>query len=247
MKDTRLQKYLSSCGICSRRKAEELILDGKISINGEICKILGTKIDIEKDEITYENKVVKSRNKHAYIMLNKPEGVTCTLHDYHAETTITELLPNIPHLYPVGRLDKNSEGLILVTTDGEFANQIMHPKYVCEKEYLVISIGNISENHIEQMKKGIMLTDEESGKEKRAKIAAAKITKKEHGRTYLAITLQEGQKRQIRRMFQKFGFTVQYLKRVRIGAVSLGKLPKGEWRNLTSKEILSLTPHASRP
>ncbi len=242
MKDTRLQKYLSSCGICSRRKAEELILDGKISINGEVCTVLGTKIDPEKDKVTYENKTVKPRSKQSYIMLNKPEGVTCTLDDYHAETKITELLPNIPHLYPVGRLDKNSEGLILLTTDGAFANQIMHPKYTCEKEYLVISIGNISENHIEQMKKGIKLTDEETGKEKIAKIAAAKITKKEHGRTYLVITLQEGQKRQIRRMFQNLGFTVQYLKRVRIGGVSLGKLPKGEWRNLTPKEIQSLTP-----
>ncbi len=240
----RLQKYLSDCGVCSRRKAEQLIVEGKILVNGEPCIILGTKIDPEKDKISYNGKTIKPRAKHSYVMLNKPAGITCTLSDYHAEQTLKNIIPNIPHLYPVGRLDKESEGLLLLTTDGAFAQKITHPSFKCEKEYLVICIGDVTEKNIELMKKGFKIMDEDTGGEKMAHIAAATITKKEHGRTYLAITLAEGQKRQIRRMFKKFNFTVQYLKRIRIGNVELGKLPEGEYRNLTLKEISSLIPKA---
>ncbi len=241
----RLQKYLADCGICSRRSAEKLILEGKIYVNGEPCTSLGTKIDPKKDKVSYHNKPVLPRTKQTYIILNKPRGVTCTLSDYHAEETIVSLLPKIPHLYPVGRLDKESEGLIIVTTDGAFANTVMHPRYTCEKEYLVITIGDVTTKDIEKMQKGIILKDDDTGKEKLAKIKSASITKKETGRTYLAVVLEEGQKRQIRRMFRELNFQVQYLKRVRIGSVTLGKLEKGLWRNLTPAEIASLAPKSA--
>lgn len=240
MPSIRLQKYLSDCGVCSRRKAEEFIVEGRVSVNGQACTTLGTKIDPEKDIIEFQGKKVTPRKKHSYIMLNKPSGVTCTLSDYHAEETIVGLLPPIPHLYPVGRLDKDSEGLLLVTTDGNFAQKVMHPRYTCEKEYLVICIGNVTESDIEKMKKGIMIKDEDTQKEKLAKIKSATVTRKENGRTYLSVVLGEGQKRQIRRMFKNMKFTVQYLKRIRIGNVELGKLEKGLWRNLTPREISSL-------
>lgn len=236
----RLQKYLADCGVCSRRKAEELITKGEVFVNGEACTTLGTKIDPKKDKVTYRGQAITPRKKQTYIMLHKPRGVTCTLSDYHAEETIISLLPKIPHLYPVGRLDKDSEGLILLTTDGAFAQNIMHPKFTCEKEYIVICIGDVSTKDIDKMKKGILIRDEDTGKEKIARVKSAAINKKETGRTYLSVILEEGQKRQIRRMFKNLGFTVQYLKRIRIGNVTLGSLEKGLWRNLTQKEIVSL-------
>lgn len=217
------------------------MLEGSVFVNGEPCKTLGSKIDPTKDKVEYKGKLITPRKMHTYIALNKPEGVTCTLSDYHAEETIVTLMPPIPHLYPIGRLDKDSEGLILATTDGAFAQGIMHPKFTCEKEYLVICVGDVTEKDIEMMKKGIVLTDNDTGKEKLARIKSATITKKETGRTYLSIILEEGQKRQIRRMFKNMKFTVQYLKRIRIGSVTLDRLGKGMWRNLTQKEILSFS------
>lgn len=245
MEPLRLQKYLSDCGVCSRRRAEELIVEGKIIVNGEPCTKLGTKIDPSKDTVEYLGKKIIPRKKHTYLVLNKPKGVTCTLSDIHAEETIVEFLPRIPHLYPIGRLDKDSEGIILVTTDGAFANAVMHPRYTCEKEYLVICIGDVTEKDIENMQKGIILRDDDTGKEKIARIKSASITKKDTGRTYLAIILEEGQKRQIRRMFKTMNFTVQYLKRVRIGEVKLGRLPEGVCRDLTPQEIASFKPSPS--
>jgi 23S rRNA pseudouridine2605 synthase len=237
MSKIRLQKFLSDCGICSRRKAEEAITLGYVKVNGEITKQLGTKIDPGKDIVHFKEKGVRRRAKHAYVMLNKPSGYTCTLATFKSEQNLSSLIPKIPHLYPVGRLDKDTEGLLLLTTDGNFAHKVMHPSNNCEKEYLVIAIGDIGENDIKKMQKGFALPDES----KLAHIKSAAINKKETGRTYLSVILGEGQKRQIRRMFQFLGFTVQYLKRIRIGSVYLGSLPKGRTRPLTPKEITSLT------
>lgn len=238
----RLQKFLSDCGICSRRKAEEAIVQGYIKVNNEVVTQLGTKIDPEKDKIHFKEKEVHRRTKHAYIMLNKPAGFTCTLATFTSEQNLSSLIPKIPHLYPVGRLDKETVGLLLLTTDGDFANKVMHPSNKCEKEYLVIAIGDIGENEIKKMQKGLPLPDETGdAKTKLAHVKSATVNKKQTGRTYLSVILGEGQKRQIRRMFQFLGFTVQYLKRIRIGALQLGNLPEGKTRHLTQKEITSLT------
>lgn len=241
MSEIRLQKFLSDCGICSRRKAEYYIEHGYITVNNDLVTKLGTKIDPLKDIVHFEKKLVRPRAKHTYLMLYKPEGYTCTLAKFKSEQNLSPLLPKIHHLYPVGRLDKETEGLLLITTDGAFANKVMHPRNALEKEYLVICIGDVKDRDIERMKKGIPLLDELSGKEKIARVKSATIAKKQTGRTYLNVVLNQGQKRQIRRMFQFFGFTIQYLKRIRIGDLHLDKLPKGKYRNLTTKEIRSLT------
>lgn len=239
----RLQKYLSDCGICSRRKAEYYIQNNYITVNGKKVTILGSKIDPSKDVVLFQEKTVHPREKHHYMMLNKPEGYTCTMATHKSEQNLKSLLPKIHHLYPVGRLDKDSEGLILLTTDGAFAQKVMHPRNKCEKEYLVIVIGIVQESDINRLEKGLLLSLETPTGEtikKMARIKSVKMIKKETGRTYLSVILEEGQKRQIRRMFQSLGFPVQYLKRVRIGSVTLDRLPKGKARDLSAKEIASL-------
>ena len=239
----RLQKYLSDCGICSRRKAEYYIANNYITVNGEKVTILGTKIDPSKDVVLFQQKRVNPRSKHHYMILNKPEGFTCTMAEHKSEKNLSSLLPKVHHLYPVGRLDKDSEGLLILTTDGDFAQKIMHPKNKCEKEYFVIVIGNVLDSDLVKMQKGLLLPLEITKgdiKKKMARVKSATMIKRETGRSYITIVLEEGQKRQIRRMFQHLGFPVQYLKRVRIGQISLDKLPLGKARDLTPREINSL-------
>lgn len=162
--------------------------------------------------------------------------------EHKSEKNLSSLLPKVHHLYPVGRLDRDSEGLLILTTDGDFAQKIMHPKNKCEKEYFVIVIGNVLDGDLVKMQKGMLVPLEEKGdiKKKMARVKSASIIKRETGRSYISIVLEEGQKRQIRRMFQHLGFPVQYLKRVRIGQISLDKLPLGKSRDLTPREINSL-------
>jgi len=238
----RLQKYLSDCGICSRRKAEYYIANNYITVNGEKVTVLGTKINPTKDVVLFQQKRVNPRSKHHYMILNKPEGYTCTMAEHKSEKNLSTLLPKVHHLYPVGRLDRESEGLLILTTDGDFAQKIMHPKNKCEKEYFVIVIGNVLDGDLVKMQKGMLVPLEEKGdiKKKMARVKSASIIKRETGRSYISIILEEGQKRQIRRMFQHLGFPVQYLKRVRIGQISLDKLPLGKARDLTPREINSL-------
>ncbi|MCX6733673.1 MAG: pseudouridine synthase [Candidatus Peregrinibacteria bacterium] len=238
----RLQKYLSDCGICSRRKAEYYIANNYITVNGEKVTVLGTKINPAKDVVLFQQKRVNPRSKHYYMILNKPEGYTCTMAEHKSEKNLSSLLPKVHHLYPVGRLDRDSEGLLILTTDGDFAQKIMHPKNKCEKEYFVIVIGNVLDGDLVKMQKGMLVPLEEKGdiKKKMARVKSASIIKRETGRSYISIVLEEGQKRQIRRMFQHLGFPVQYLKRVRIGQISLDKLPLGKSRDLTPREINSL-------
>lgn len=238
----RLQKYLSDCGICSRRKAEYYIANNYITVNGEKVTVLGTKINPAKDVVLFQQKRVNPRSKHYYMILNKPEGYTCTMAEHKSEKNLSSLLPKVHHLYPVGRLDRDSEGLLILTTDGDFAQKIMHPKNKCEKEYFVIVIGNVLDGDLVKMQKGMLVPLEEKGdiKKKMARVKSASIIKRETGRSYISIILEEGQKRQIRRMFQHLGFPVQYLKRVRIGQISLDKLPLGKSRDLTPREINSL-------
>ena len=248
----RLQKFLSDCGICSRRKAEYYIVNKYVTVNGEIVTTLGTKVDPSKDVVLFQDKLVRPRAKHWYVMLNKPEGYTCTMAEHKTERNLSSLLPKVHHLYPIGRLDKESEGLLLLTTDGAFAQKVMHPSNKCEKEYFVIVIGDVLDKDMARMEKGLLLPIEEKDikpsknkidklpTSKLARAKSVKLIKKETGRTYLTVILEEGQKRQIRRMFQYLRYPVQYLKRVRIGQLSLDKLAVGASRNLTAKEIANL-------
>lgn len=235
----RLHKFLSDCGVCSRRAAEKHIVQGDVAVNEKIITELGTKIDPTHDKVFFNKSRVTPRAKNVYLMLNKPVGYICTCSSIHKEKTILELLPHINHLYPVGRLDKDSEGLLLVTTDGEFAHHIMHPRFKQEKEYHVICLGTVTPEIIAEMKQGIRLKNED-GTTEIARIKDAVITRREPNKSYLAITLDEGKKRQIRRMLQHYKFRVQYLKRLGVGKLRLGTLATGAWRHLTAREVSML-------
>ncbi len=230
----RLNKFLASCGIASRRKCDELIFAGKVKVNGEIIKTPAFKIDPEKDEVSVNENIVKLPKK-IYIALNKPEGVLCSLKDDFGRTLIIDLLPEIKErIFPVGRLDFNSEGLILLTNDGELSNRLIHPKYKVEKTYHVLIKGNIDEDSLEKLSKGIEL---DGKKTQPSKIKILDMGKKT---TFIEIKIKEGKKRQIRRMLKEVGYEVKKLRRVKFGPIKLGRLKKGEWRYLTKKEVENL-------
>ncbi|MFC1686648.1 pseudouridine synthase [Patescibacteria group bacterium] len=229
----RLQKYLSRCGVASRRKSEELIEAGLVKINGKIIKKLGTKVDPTKDRIEFKGQTISPKD-FVYYILYKPKGYTSTVKDSHAEKTVLELIKKPLKIYPVGRLDKNSEGLLLLTNDGEFAQIVSHPSYSCEKEYEVVIRGTISENRIKRLKEGVKIDN---------KITAPceiKILETDGHNTKLKIILQEGRKRQIRRMLAKFNYEVLSLKRVRIDKLELKNLKEGEYRELRPQEVITL-------
>ncbi len=230
----RLNKFLASCGIASRRKCDELIFAGKVKVNGEIIKTPAFKIDPEKDEVSVNEDIVKLPKK-IYIALNKPEGVLCSLKDDFGRTLITDLIPEIKErIFPVGRLDFNSEGLILLTNDGELSNRLIHPKYKVEKTYHVLIKGNIDRDSLERLSNGIEL---DGKKTQPSKIRILDMGKKT---TFIEIKIKEGKKRQIRRMLKEVGYEVKKLRRVKFGPIKLGRLKKGEWRYLTKKEVENL-------
>lgn len=231
----RVQKIIADAGIASRREAEKLIEEGRVTINGVIAK-LGDKADPEKDHIKIDGKLLKSKpTDFVYIMLNKPKKVMCTTSDPEERQTILDLIKGIKcRIWPVGRLDYHSEGLVLLTNDGELSLRLTHPKYKIEKVYEVKVKDLPDEKKIEKLKKGIWLED--------GKTAPCEITfmKKTSQNSWFRVVLKEGKKRQIRRMFHAIGHDVMKLKRVSIGPLKLGKLPIGAYRFLTEKEIIAL-------
>ncbi len=222
----RLQKYLSKAGICSRRKAEEAMGQGLVKVNGKVVSELGTKVDIDKDIIEYKNKPVKIDNEFIYIALNKPEGYVTSCKDSNSKTVI-ELIDIKKRIYPVGRLDKDTSGLLLLTNDGELHNKLLHPSFDHEKEYEVHVKNKISDGELLQMENGIYL---DGRKTRNAKI-------KRISETSFYILLKEGRNRQIRRMVEKTGNKVVKLKRIRFANITLNSLKKGEWRYLTKNEL----------
>ncbi|MDD5593464.1 MAG: pseudouridine synthase [Candidatus Margulisbacteria bacterium] len=227
----RLQKYLADCGVASRRKAEEMIIAGQVKVNGMIVAQLGTKIDPAKDKVEVGGSVVGLLGKKIYLKLNKPRGIVSSCVSQRGEPTICDLIKEVKErLYPVGRLDQASEGLMLLTNDGELANRLMHPRYEHEKEYLVTTQLPVSSYQLEQLKHGIRLDEE---KTRPARVALT-------GHKELTIILREGKKRQIRRMMEAVGNKVKTLKRVRIKNITLGDLKPGQYRNLTPEEIKTL-------
>ncbi len=227
----RLNKFLASCGVASRRKCDDLIFAGKIKVNGEVIKIPGYQVDPKKDEIVYDNKRIELPKK-IYIALNKPERVLCSLKDDFGRTLITDLISEIKErIFPVGRLDYNSEGLIILTNDGELANRLIHPRYKVEKTYHVLIKGNLTNEDLKKLSEGIQIGEV---KTQPAKVKILDMGKKT---TFVEIKIKEGKKRQIRKMFQQIGYEVKKLRRVKFGPIKLGNLKKGQWRYLTEKEI----------
>lgn len=231
----RLQKWLAFCGYGSRRACEQLIRQGRVQVNGTTAT-LGTKVDPERDVITVDGKRVQAGQSLVYLMLNKPRGYTTTRKDPHAPRTVMQLLKGAPKgVFPVGRLDADSEGLLLFTNDGDFANRLMHPRYKLPKTYRVWVRGKPSEKVLNRLRKGVVLEDGITAP------ATVRLIRAGSDQSLLEIVLREGRKRQIRRMCQAVGHPVQRLVRIAIGGLRLPRdLPPGTWRALTDEEYNAL-------
>ncbi|MBI3664741.1 MAG: rRNA pseudouridine synthase [Acidobacteria bacterium] len=227
----RLQKIISRAGLTSRRKAEELILEGRVQVNGQVVTELGTKADPQKDHIRVDGKLLRPPTAFVYLLLNKPKGCVTTLSDPERRQTVMEFLRGVKHrVYPVGRLDYHSEGALLLTNDGEFANAILTGGPRVPKTYLVKINGNPDEEALRKFREGILLDGRRT--------APARIRRVVPGANpWFEVTLVEGRQNQIRRMFGRLGFLVEKLKRVQIGFLKLGALKPGDFRSLTEQEV----------
>lgn len=229
--EERLQKYMASCGVASRRKCEELILSKKVKVNGVVIEELGTKVIPGKDIVEYDGKVIEPEKNHVYIMLNKPEGVITSVKDEKDRKTVIDLINVDERIYPIGRLDYDSSGLILLTNDGEVYNKIIHPREKIMKKYIVVAKGEFSKADLNRFEKGIDIGGYVTAP------AKIKVLKYEDNKSTVEIGIHEGKNRQIRRMCSAVGHDVLALKRVQIGEIKLGYLKRGEYRDLTEKEL----------
>lgn len=240
MEEMRLQKYLALCGVASRRAAEEIILQGRVSINGEKCSLLGTKV-ADGDVVTVDGEEIKIEEKKYYIMLNKPTGYMTTVSDDQGRPTVMDLITDISkRVYPVGRLDFNTEGLLLMSNDGDFTYKITHPKHKLDKTYQVVVSGNAEKNAIKKLEQGVFIDGR--------KTAPAKVDIESFGKNsaLLTITIHEGRNRQVRKMCASVGFKVIGLKRISEGGLNLGNLPIGKWRHLTDAEVKRILMEAQK-
>lgn len=231
----RLQKYIAMCGVASRRKAEELIEEGRVSVNGSKVTEQGVKIEIGADKVSVDGKSIKSKNKNYYIMLNKPVGYVSTANDQFDRPTVVDLVKKDladVRIFPVGRLDYETEGLLLLTNDGDFTYKVTHPKFHMEKTYIATVKGGMTISGMNKLRNGVYIDDNF-----KTSPAKAEILDAYDGHTFVKITIHEGKNRQVRKMFEAIGNTVVGLQRTSIGTVELGNLPLGRWRHLTSHEV----------
>ncbi|MBU1186088.1 MAG: rRNA pseudouridine synthase [Acidobacteria bacterium] len=231
----RLNKYLSQSGVTSRRDADRLIEKGDVRVNGEVVRTLGTKIDESKDRVEVKGKAVKPEDDSVSIVLYKPPGYLVTLKDPQQRPTVMGLIRSLKRrVFPVGRLDFDSEGLLLFTDDGELAHRLMHPRYQIQKEYRVEVTGFPEKEALDRLKTGIVLDG------KKTAPAEVRLLRQEDRHSFLQIVIHEGRKREVRRMMEAVGHDVLSLKRTRFGSIRLGNLKPGEWRRLEPHEIASL-------
>ena len=232
----RINKYIASCGICSRRAAEELILDGKVKVNGKVVKELATEIDEYNDTVTLDGRKITLVSRYIYIMFNKPKGCVCTVKDDKGRKTIMDYLESFSdkRIFPIGRLDYDTEGLLLLTNDGDLANRLTQPISEVPKTYIAKVEGEIAESDLARLRNGIVL---DGVKLRRCKI---KLLGTEDNVSRYEVTIFEGKNRQIHRMFESIGKEVVFLKRIKIGDVKLCGLGRGANRYLTEKELASL-------
>jgi len=236
----RLQKLIAASGVCSRRKAEQLILAGKVFVNGNRITELGFKAS-ENDKIEVDSKVVKLACKKVYILLNKPIGYVTTASDEHGRPTVLDLVKGEidERLFPVGRLDINTSGALILTNDGDFANKLSHPKYKVDKVYEVVLNKEIEDKQIKALEKGVVIASTIGAKQSSDfKTSPCQIQPITNQKLY--ITLHEGKNRQVRKMFESIGLKVIELKRIKIGGILLGNLPLGRFRHLSPQEITTL-------
>ena len=230
----RLQKFLAESGVASRRKSEELIEQGKVKVNGRLAMI-GDKINPKKDTVTVSGKKIIKTKNFTYVLLHKPRGFITTMSDERDRKCVAELIKDVPgRVYPVGRLDKDSEGMLLFTNDGEFANAMTHPTKHVPKTYRVTVRPGIDDEQITALTTGVIIDDRKTAP------ASVRVVTKEEGRVVLEIILYEGRNRQIRKMCESVGLEVARLKRTAIGSIKLGMLKQGDWRELHEDEVRKL-------
>jgi pseudouridine synthase len=230
----RLQKFLADAGVASRRAAEKIILDGKVRVNGQIIRLLGTKVDPVHDEVSVDGKAIRTKRK-LYIALHKPPGCVCSHRDELGRPTIYDLLPKEWQIvHSVGRLDFNTEGLIFLTNDGQFALHLTHPRYGVRKKYLATVEGEVTRPMLAQFVSGIWHAGEKLKAEKAVVVSGGR------SRSVVELELSEGKNREVRRLFESQSLTVKRLQRIQIGKIKLGELRLGKWRTLTAAEIKTL-------
>ena len=232
-KGERLQRVLAGRGIASRRKAEALIREGRVTVDGKVVTELGTRVDPDRASIRVDGKAVR-RQPYRYVVLNKPSGFITTTSDERDRRTVMELVPSEPRLYPVGRLDRDTEGLLLFTNDGEVANRVMHPRYRLTKEYLVLTPSKPAESVMRRVRSGIELDG------KRVVPHEFRIVRETSEGVLLSVVLHEGMNRVVRRLMEAVGIAITRLRRVRIGPLSIAGIPRGAHRDLTAGELASL-------
>jgi 23S rRNA pseudouridine2605 synthase len=244
----RLQKILSQAGVASRRAAEKLIAEGRVTLNGTTVREMGVKADPAADDIRVDGTRLRAPQRHRYILLNKPAGFVTTRSDPQRRRTVIDLLAGVrEYVYPVGRLDYDTEGLLLLTNDGELAARLTHPRHGVERTYEAHVAGTPDRDALDQLRRGIPLDG------RRTLPAAVKVVKGERSGSVLVMTIREGRNRQIRRMCEAVGHPVRKLRRIRIGPIGDRHLRSGEWRDLTATEVRLLTnlgaarPAAARP
>ena len=226
---------MAEAGVASRRKSEELIIEGVVTVNGKVVEELGMQVDPENDDIRVRRKKISAPEKKIYIMFNKPVGCVSTCQDDRGRRTVLDYMPDIKErIYPVGRLDFTTEGMLLLTNDGELAYRLTHPKHEVNKRYVVIVEGEVTADDVKKLEKGVFI---EGGKTAPARVKLLKVTPE---RSELTIIIHEGRNRQVRRMFEAIEKNVVFLKRISIGSMNLGDLKRGEYRHLTDAEVAYL-------
>lgn len=242
MSEQRLQKIISAAGVASRRLAEDLITQGRVEVNGKTVTALGTKADPEHDEVKVDGRRIKEQKRKRYILLYKPRGYVTTRSDPQGRPTVMDLLKGVKeYVYPVGRLDYDSEGLLLLTNDGELAARLMHPSHEIEKVYEARVRGVPAREDLERLARGIVLDGRRTAPAKiRVPDRPAKITASGAEQTFVEVVLHEGRPRQVRRMFDSIGHPVVRLRRVRIGPIADEQIPIGHWRELDEQEVSKL-------
>lgn len=230
----RLQKFIADAGVASRRAGEQFILDGRVSVNGQTVRLLGTKVDPEQDKIAVDGRLVRAKRK-IYVALHKPVGCVCSRQDEHGRPTIYELLPREwETVQSVGRLDYDSEGLIFLTNDGQFALRLTHPRYGVRKRYLASVGGEVTVEMLGKFTAGLWHMGE------KLKALSARVVSGSRARSVVELELGEGKNREVRRLFESQGLAVKKLQRTQIGKIKLGELKPGKWRTLSDIEIKTL-------
>ncbi|MBP3427461.1 MAG: rRNA pseudouridine synthase [Clostridia bacterium] len=232
----RLQKYMAMCGVAARRKCEEIILAGRVSVNGQVIDQMGTQVE-EGDIVELDGQRIMPEERKRYIIYHKPAGEVTTVSDEKGRETVMDRFRDFEErLYPVGRLDYDSEGLLLLTNDGELAQRLTHPSCEADKVYLARVTGNPSNEAIERLRRGVFM----EGDERRTYPAQVRVVRDEALYSDIIVSIHEGRNRQVRRMFDAVGHKVLLLRRIRFGPLELGDLRRGEWRELTEQEIETL-------